>query len=116
VTRPAAHRRLDDGDIGVWCHYDDRHLVKEIPGARWDPDLRCWRVPPAFAREARAVVELLTRADVEANVESAAQRLLAVLPADLRPPTWRALAHAWHPDHGGDPRAMRALLALRGAA
>ena len=117
----AAVRRLPGGEVGLWCPYEDRALAKRIPGARWDPDLRCWRIPAAFAADAEDVADLLNgtgpaAGDVEQAIGEATQRLLAAVPEDLRGSTWRALAHAWHPDHGGDDRAMRALLALKGAA
>lgn len=112
----AAARCLDDGCIGLWIHYDYRSLAKEIPGAQWDGELKCWRIPPQFAFEAHDVADLINQADVEASVQASLQRLLVALPSEMRAPTWRALALAWHPDHGGDPRVMRALLAERVAS
>lgn len=115
----AALRRLPGGEVGLWLPYERRALAKAIPGARWDPELRCWRIPGAFAFDAQDAVDLVNgpaASDVEKVIGDAAQRLLAVVPDDIRTSTWRALAQAWHPDHGGDARCMRALLALKAGA
>jgi hypothetical protein len=117
----AAVRQISVDEVGLWVSYDDRDLAREVPGSRWDPGLKCWRVPRLFVREAQEVADLINggvsgtttnaEVDVETSIRCAVQSLMAAVPDDLRAPTWRALAHAFHPDHGGDDRAMRALLA-----
>lgn len=48
-----AHADLvDEGDvqlIEVTTVYAERELIKQLPGARWDPDARAWRLPVSWA-------------------------------------------------------------------
>jgi hypothetical protein len=37
--------RVQDGQILVFCHFEDRDQAKRIPGYRWDPELRAWVYP-----------------------------------------------------------------------
>ena len=108
--RPATCRTLGDGDVGVWCHYDDRSHAKALPGARWDPGLKCWRVSTLFHREAQALVDRLN-GGINYELIDALETILRALPAPLRATTYKALTKVWHPDIGGDTAAMQALTA-----
>lgn len=85
---------------------------------RWDPEARCWRVDP-WHRD--TVEKILADAGMSppprqtpaADLAGALAAVFAALPAPLRASTWRALVHTWHPDHGGDAEATRALLTIR---
>lgn len=57
--RPATFRNLGDGDIGVWIAYEDKDHAKALPAARWDPGLKCWRVPVRFEEDAQRLVDRL---------------------------------------------------------
>ncbi len=49
MTVPAAPRsvvlEVEGNDIRVFCTFEDRELVKRVPGYRWDSGMRCWRFP-----------------------------------------------------------------------
>jgi len=108
--RPATCRNLGDGDVGIWCHYDDRLHAKALPGARWDPHLKCWRVSSLFRDEAEALVDRLN-GGVNHQLVEALDVVFRALPTPLRATTYKALTKVWHPDVGGDTPAMQALTA-----
>jgi hypothetical protein len=109
-----AHARdLGDGFMGVWgWPYERRREMTDRFPARWDPNLKAWRIPAAFATE---VFALLHAEDSPPHVttRSALGRSLTEvfrpIPSQLRMPTYRALAKVWHPDAGGDHDCMTAL-------
>lgn len=110
--RPTTYKVMSDGDIGVWTTYEDRQPIKDLPGAHWDPSLRCWRVPYEFQREVDDVVRRINGGTRDDVVVGALRELFSVLPSELRKPTQRALSRAWHPDTGGDHGVMLALNAV----
>lgn len=116
TRRRAVVRGLGDGDLGLWVGFHAKDQAKAIPGARWDPGLKCWRVHRGIAREAEALVDRLnatiTNDTTTNNIISTSNlvtEMFMVLPPHLREPTYRALARAWHPDRGGDTGIMQAL-------
>lgn len=111
-ARPAAVRDLGDGYLGVWVSYDDRELAKALPGARWDKNLKCWRVSIYFRADAQSLVTALDMKRTSTSVVSVTtmlRELFAALPTHLQRASYRALAKAWHPDHGGDHGLMQQL-------
>lgn len=115
-ARPAVARPLGDGRIGIWVAFEDKDEAKALPGARWDPSLKCWTVPSVFRAEAdHLVASLNARANSRPGTGSASdladalKSMFAALADPLRRPVHRALAHVLHPDRGGDHDAMRAL-------
>jgi len=122
TRRPAVVRDLGDGHVGLWVHYDDRHLAKKITTARWDPGLKCWRIARLFRSDAEELVHRLnadgrgastdsttTGGTAVATITATVTPIFTVIPAHLKEPTFKALARAWHPDRGGDTDAMKAL-------
>jgi SWI/SNF-related matrix-associated actin-dependent regulator 1 of chromatin subfamily A len=65
----ALHASLQDGDALLRFPYDDdlRKLLRAIPGRRWDPEQRVWRVPLDPER-AEAVGQILGRLPAEPEV------------------------------------------------
>jgi SWI/SNF-related matrix-associated actin-dependent regulator of chromatin subfamily A-like protein 1 len=65
----ALHASLQDGDALLRFPYDDdlRKLLRAIPGRRWDPELRVWRMP-LEPESAEAVGQLLSRLPIEPEV------------------------------------------------
>ncbi len=113
--RQATVRDLGDGRVGIWVAYEDREEAKALPGARWNPSLKCWHVAAIFTADAEALVKRLNRrfehtssTDVE-SLTTVLVALFAALPDHLRRNVHRALARALHPDQGGDAAAMRSL-------
>ncbi len=113
--RQATVRNLGDGRIGIWVAYDDRAEAKALPGARWNPSLKCWHVAAIFEADAAALVARLNRrlndasdSDVE-TLTAVLVALFAALPDHLRQSAHRSLAQVLHPDRGGDNAAMSAL-------
>lgn len=116
TARLAAVRDLGDGHLGVWVPYDDRELAKALPGARWDKNLKAWRVSTYFRGDAESLVARLnTKRDgaVSISITALIRDLLDAIPSHLRPPTCKALAKAWHPDTGGDHALMQQLNTVR---
>lgn len=108
--RSATTRDLGDGDVGLWLPYEDRHRAKRIPGARWDANLKAWRIPRPLAAEARASAAA-ANGDNELSVKHALTALFYATPKQIWQCTYKALAKEWHPDTGGDLEAMQALTA-----
>ena len=107
----ASVRPLDNGDIGLWVHYDDRERTKAIPTSRWDAHLKCWRIREIFLLDAQQVVAELngTTEAAPAALTDAFRTLFNALPPGLRKPVHRALARVLHPDQGGNETVMKAL-------
>lgn len=44
--------------LRVWCtfHPDVVENIKEIPGRRWDSNLRCWTVPTPYEEEVLSIL------------------------------------------------------------
>ncbi|MGI8938880.1 MAG: hypothetical protein ACR2JF_11860 [Iamia sp.] len=112
-TTPTVVRDLGDGRIGIWTAFAHKDACKALPGARWDPNLKAWTVPTACRPEAQALAERLNGSAGD-GLAVAVSVLLQATPEHLRTATYRGLAQAWHPDRGGDTRAMQALTAARG--
>ena len=114
TTRAAAARDLGDGFFGVWVPFEHKDRAKSLPDARWDKNLKCWRVPCIFREEmTNLVAQLNDSADVNMATSTTLvpllERLFEQVPQRLRTPTFRALAKCWHPDRGGDERLMQQL-------
>ena len=100
-TRPlASSRPLGDGDIGLWVRYEDRAQAKALPGARWDPKLKCWRVDAMFRADAEALVNHLN-GGIDGTFVNLLVTVLRNVPPELRVKTFRALMRCWHPDVAG---------------
>ncbi len=106
--RPATFRNLGDGDIGLWVAFEDKDHAKAMPAARWDPGLKCWRVPFRFAEDVQRLVDRLNGV-VDGPLEDALEIVFSRIPAEIRAATWKALQRVWHPDAGGNGRASQAL-------
>ncbi len=106
--RPASTRNLGDGDLGLWVAYEERHAAKALPGTRWDPSLKCWRIRIELAAEAEALIRRLN-GGTDVVLAEAFATVFARLPQPLRQPAYRALAKVLHPDAGGDDVAAKAL-------
>jgi SWI/SNF-related matrix-associated actin-dependent regulator 1 of chromatin subfamily A len=65
----ALHAYLQDGEALLRFPYDDglRKLLRAIPGRRWDPELRVWRLP-LDPESAEAVGQVLERLPVEPEI------------------------------------------------
>lgn len=65
----ALHAYLQDGEALLRFPYDDdlRKLLRTIPGRRWDPELRVWRMP-LEPESAEAVGQILARLPIEPEV------------------------------------------------
>lgn len=44
-----AHADIVDGRIVVQTHWNEKELVKRIPGVRWDATKRLWTLPISWA-------------------------------------------------------------------
>jgi SNF2 family DNA or RNA helicase len=44
-----AHADVLNGEIIVQTHWNEKELVKQLPGARWDNDARAWKLPLSWA-------------------------------------------------------------------
>lgn len=110
--RQAAGRDLGDGRFGIWVPFESKDRAKALTGARWDPGLKAWTVPVVFAADARALIDQLNGTGGPALAPLLVD-LFAAIPEPLQAPTYRALAKVWHPDVGGDGRAMQALADAR---
>lgn len=106
--RPATFRNLGDGEVGLWVAYEDRHQAKALPGARWDPGLKCWRIARRFEDDVQRLVDRLNGV-IDGPLEEALETMFVRLPVELRAGTWKALQKVWHPDAGGNARASQAL-------
>lgn len=106
--RPANVRDLGDGFVGIWVAFEHKDQAKAIPGARWDPNLKCWRVPTQLRGEADRLVDRLN-GSVDGLLESALETMFSRIPPTLREATYKALVKCWHPDAGGDTRSAQAL-------
>lgn len=104
----AAARDLGDGRYGVWAAFEHRERCKALPGARWDPTLKCWWVPIELRAEADHLVARLN-GDGTSSLAATVADLFAAVPERLQVGTYKALARAWHPDAGGDGPAMQVL-------
>ncbi|MBA2724979.1 MAG: hypothetical protein H0U53_03220 [Actinobacteria bacterium] len=111
ANRNPTARLLGDGYVGVWVHYDDREHAKQMPGARWDKHLKCWRVPEMFIRDVQTLIDRLNGGG-DGHLVEALGAVFRRLPVTLRQPTYTALVKVWHPDAGGDLRAMQSLTAM----
>lgn len=112
-SRPATARPLGDGDLGLWVAFDDRHHAKALPGARWDPHLKAWRVRAQFAGEVHALVDRLN-GPAAARATAVLAEFRELVPPELRDRVYRSLVKALHPDAGGDAELMKALAATWG--
>ena len=65
----ALHAYLQDGEALLRFPYDDglRKLLRALPGRRWDPELRVWRLP-LDPESAEAVGQILERLPVEPEI------------------------------------------------
>ena len=112
---------LHDGFHGIFCDYNDKDQAKALPSARWDSELKCWRISNLFRNEAQRLVDNLngttqppppsTTPPANSTLADAFRTLFRLLPEQLRAPAYRALAKALHPDTGGDETATKALTA-----
>ena len=103
---------MADGRLAVFAPFEFKDRIKQIPGRRWHPDLKCWSVPSLFEADARRIIDdanVSPPARTRGDVENALTALFRTIPASMRKPTHRALSKAWHPDHGGDAETMKAL-------
>lgn len=107
-TRLARWKWLGDGEVGIWAPYAAKDRCKALPGAHWDPSMRCWRVPEQWQGEVTRLVETLN-GGVDAHLVEAFIIILGVLDPDLARRVHRKLAGVLHPDAGGDLAAMTAL-------
>ena len=106
--RPATFRNLGDGDVGLWIAYEDRQQAKALPGARWDPGLKCWRIARRFEDDVQRLVDRLNGV-IDGPLEDALETMFSRIPEPLRASTWKALLRVWHPDAGGNNRISQAL-------
>jgi SNF2 family DNA or RNA helicase len=44
-----AHADVLNGEIIVQTHWNEKELVKQLPGAHWDNDVRAWKLPLSWA-------------------------------------------------------------------
>lgn len=100
--------------VGISLPYEWKDRVKELPGRRWDPELRLWTVPLWARNDAEALVnEYLgvpaTRAQPAKGLVDAAEAFLKAVPQGLRPKVVSALVKVAHPDVGGDHELMVAI-------
>src|SRR6185437_4381619 len=78
LMAPASLRaELADGEAVLAFPYDDRLrlLLRAIPGRRWDPEGRAWRVPLG-PEQAHALTHLLAGAGDETEVSAGLSRRL----------------------------------------
>ncbi|HXH56556.1 hypothetical protein [Iamia sp.] len=108
----AVVRDLGDGRTGIWTSFNNKDACKALPGARWDPSLKAWTVPSALRAEAQALADRINGTGVPALAPLLVE-VFAAIPDTLQAPTYRALSKVWHPDVGGDGRAMQALVDAR---
>jgi hypothetical protein len=108
-------------DAAVYCLYALRHIPSSIPGRRWDPVGKCWRIPTWAVEE------------VAAELRAAGREVRVTLPDGSRPHwtpspvagTWadqlfgrvrqdridavhRALVKVLHPDRDGGSTELMA--------
>lgn len=108
ANRNPTARLLGDGYVGVWVSYHDRELAKALPGSRWDPHLKCWRVPEMFIGEVDKLIGRLNGGG-DFQLTDALATVFNRIPSRLRQPAYRALVRVLHPDTGGDLRAAQSL-------
>lgn len=106
--RPATFRNLGDGDVGLWVAFEDKDQAKAMPAARWDPGLKCWRVPFRFAEDVQHLVDRLNGV-IDGPLEDALETMFSRIPVELRAATWKSILKVWHPDAGGNTRIAQAL-------
>lgn len=117
--------------VGVNLPYAWKDRIKQLPGARWNPQLRIWTVPKWMARNAQQLVDEYhreqgaqgptrdqrqanddwsgRRRDTTSPEQKACHAFLTALPATVRPQVLAALRKALHPDTGGDTKWMAGL-------
>lgn len=105
----ASCRDLGDGTVGIWTAYEDKEAVKRLPGARWNPRLKCWTVPRLFINEAHDLVTKINRATPDTALVDTLKALFRAVPEHLRKQVYMALVRVLHPDAGGDTAAAQAL-------
>jgi hypothetical protein len=99
---------------------DDLKASIPAPYRQWKPEQRLWRIVDPYIDPALALTRYyfpdLRVSDRRRTRIAAApppgdwvRVLHDAVPAELRPAVFRALAHALHPDAGGDTRLMQQL-------
>jgi hypothetical protein len=79
-------------ELLVFSPFSDRAAMRELPGARWDPDVRAWRVPAATRSQVERVLDRRAAQDERdigvgadgAEVETAIVGLLTALRPSVR--------------------------------
>lgn len=59
---------LIEGKISLRCSYEERFRAKEVPGARWNPDMKVWEYP-TDEQTVRALMCVFPTAKVAGNVK-----------------------------------------------
>lgn len=106
--RRTSARPLGDGRYAIWTSFENKDRCKALPGARWEPSMKCWTVPIELTDEADRLVDELNGDGFDA-LTHALTTLRDVLPESLKVPVFRSLAKVLHPDRGGDTASMQAL-------
>lgn len=119
----ATCRSIGGDRFGIWCPYEVKDFVKRLPGARWDPDLRCWYVHTQFRADAEEFCAAVNegrnptapppRSPKSAPTMDTRAAFAVLLKAagPLAEKLYKSSAKVLHPDLGGTEQLMKALTA-----
>ncbi len=81
-----------DGKLSLKCAYEERFRAKEVPGARWNPNMKVWQYPSD-----EATIQQLMAAFPQAKVSGDVQAFLA-RKAEIRQHLMESKEVLWHTD------------------